>query len=327
MGARVGLLTDAAMDAHEARGHPERPERRAAAVAGVEDGARVAGATLDRIAFEPASDSAIARIHPDHYVEALDEVAAHGGGWVDPDTFVAARSMEAARLAAGATMRAAREAAGGAAQVAFAVVRPPGHHAMATRASGFCLLNSIALAVADLRAAGIARRIAIVDWDVHHGDGTHSIFDADADLCYTSTHQMPLFPGTGSADERGSGEAVGTKHNRPLPPGAGDEAFLAAWREDLLPAIAAFRPEAILVSGGYDAHALDPLAELRVTDAGFGALAEAVGALARSVSVRGIALTLEGGYDLPALRSSVAASVEGLLRGLGAAPGYTRASE
>jgi acetoin utilization deacetylase AcuC-like enzyme len=198
---------------------------------------------------------------------------------------------------------------------------------MATRASGFCLLNSMAIAVADLRAAGIARRIAIVDWDVHHGDGTQSIFDADPDLCYCSTHQSPLFPGTGAADERGTGAAVGTKHNRPLPPGSGDESFLATWNDDLLPAIAAFRPEAILVSAGFDAHVDDPLAELRVTEAGFGALAEAVGAVARGASVRGVALTLEGGYDLPALQDSAAASVEGLLRGLEPSPGYTRASE
>ena len=163
--------------------------------------------------------------------------------------------------------------------MAFAAVRPPGHHAARGRGSGFCLLNNVAIAVAGLRARGIAERVAIVDWDVHHGNGTQAIFDADPALCYTSTHESPHYPGTGARGETGAGDAAGTKHNRPLPPGSGDEAFVAAWREELLPAIEAFAPEAILVSAGYDAHADDPLAALEVTEAGFEAVAVLVGAL------------------------------------------------
>jgi acetoin utilization deacetylase AcuC-like enzyme len=220
------------------------------------------------------------------------------------------------RAAAGATIQAARAVMGGAAPVAFAVVRPPGHHASGERAAGFCLVNNVALAVEALRADGIADRVAIVDWDVHHGDGTQAIFEADADVFYASTHQSPLYPGTGAPEESGSGEAVGTKRNVALPPGSGDDAFVAAWRELLLPELERFAPAAVLVSAGYDAHRDDPLAHLEVTDAGYGAVAREIGALATRLGLPGVALTLEGGYDLAALRASAAATVRGLLEGL-----------
>jgi acetoin utilization deacetylase AcuC-like enzyme len=200
--------------------------------------------------------------------------------------------------------------------VAFAVVRPPGHHARRERAAGFCLLNNVAVAAMALRAGGLAQRIAILDWDVHHGDGTQAIFDADPDLCYASTHQMPLYPGTGDAADRGAGAGLGSKHNAPLPPGSGDAAFTEAWMTRLLPAVEAFAPEAILVSAGYDAHRLDPLAELEVTEAAYRDVAAAIGRIARDGDLRGVALTLEGGYDLDALRASAAATVAGLLAGL-----------
>jgi acetoin utilization deacetylase AcuC-like enzyme len=212
-------------------------------------------------------------------------------------------------------VQAARAAAAGRAEVAFAVVRPPGHHAAEARGSGFCLLNNVAIAVAALRRDGTARRIAILDWDVHHGDGTQEIFDADPDLCYASTHQSPLYPGTGSADERGTGAAAGTMHNHPLAPGAGDREFTAAWTEHLLPAIEAFAPDALLVSAGYDAHAADPLSHLAVTAAGYRTVSAAVGALSARLGLAGVALTLEGGYDLDALRESAASTVRGLLEG------------
>jgi acetoin utilization deacetylase AcuC-like enzyme len=228
--------------------------------------------------------------------------------------------MRAASLAAGGTLHAAIAVATGSAEVAFAVVRPPGHHASRGRGSGFCLLNNVAIAVAGMRARGVGERIAIVDWDVHHGDGTQGIFDADPSLCYTSTHQSPLYPGTGTRAEDGTGTGSGTKHNRPLAPDSGDEAFTAAWRDDLLPAIESFAPDAILVSAGYDAHVDDPLANLEVTEEGFAEVARLVGALSARLRLPGVALTLEGGYDLDALRASAAASVRGILAGRGSDP-------
>ena len=304
------------MATHAAPGHPERPERLDAVVAGVSDGAGTAGAVLVREAPEPASDADLARVHSAWHLRRLDDAAAAGGGWIDGDTYLAAESMVAARLAAGGTIRAALAAAAGEASVAFAAVRPPGHHAAAERSSGFCLLNNVALAAARLRADGLAERPAILDWDVHHGDGTQAIVDAQRDVFYASTHQSPLYPGTGDAGERGIGEAAGTKRNVPLPPGSGDYEFVDAWLATLLPEVEAFAPDAILLSAGFDAHRDDPLAHLLVTEAGYRAVARAIGALARRRGIAGVAATLEGGYDLYALRRSAAATVTGLLDGL-----------
>ncbi len=316
VGGRVLLLSDEAMAGHQPPGHPERPERLAAVDSGVADAAAEVGATLDRPSVNPAEPEALERVHPAPYLALLDDAARQGGGWIDADTFVGPDSMVAARLAAGATIQAARAACAGEATVAYAVVRPPGHHARRERAAGFCLLNNVSVAALALRAAGLAQRIAILDWDVHHGDGTQAIFDADPDLCYASTHQMPLYPGSGAASEQGVGPGLGTKHNIPLPPGSGDDAFIHAWLMRLLPAVEAFGPEAILVSAGYDAHRLDPLAALEVTADGFGTVAEGVGRMARAGGIAGVALTLEGGYDLEALHDSASATVVGLLAGL-----------
>jgi acetoin utilization deacetylase AcuC-like enzyme len=307
----VWLLTDAAMDAHASPGHPERPERRLAVADGVRD---AAGDALSEPSVEEVEAAHLTAIHPPAYLAALENAEAAGGGWLDPDTYLVRGSLRAARLAAGATVQAAIAARSGETQVAFAVVRPPGHHAQASRGTGFCLLNNVAVAVAALRAAGVAR-IGIVDWDVHHGDGTQAIFDADPNLCYASTHQSPLYPGTGDPSERGVGQAEGTKHCYPLRPGDGDDAFVAAWRDELLPVIESFGPEALLVSAGYDAHAADPLASLMLTADGFGTVAELVGAMSARLGLAGVALTLEGGYDLDALRESAAATVHGLLAG------------
>jgi acetoin utilization deacetylase AcuC-like enzyme len=310
----IWLLTDAAMDAHAFAGHPDGPERRDAVAAGVRD---AAGDALVEPAVQEIDEATLAALHDPVYVAALEEIDDRGGGWLDPDTFVVRGSLRAARLAAGATLQAAVAAQSGEAEVAFAAVRPPGHHAARSRGSGFCLLNNVAVAVAGLRRRGLAQRIAVVDWDVHHGDGTQAIFDADPDLCYASTHQSPLYPGTGAPDEHGAGAA----HNRPLPPGAGDGAFVEAWRAELFPAIEGFRPDAVLVSAGYDAHAADPLANLRVSDDGFAEVAGLLGALSARLGLPGLALALEGGYDLAALRASAAATVRGLLEGRRGATG------
>lgn len=313
----VWLLTDAAADAHAWPGHAERPARREAVARGVR---QAAGDRLVEPAVAEVDDATLTAIHNAEYLALLARAEAAGGGWLDPDTYLVSGSVRAARLAAGATVQAVLAVHDGAAEVAFAAVRPPGHHAARARAAGFSLLNSVAVAVAALRSRNV-RRVAIVDWDVHHGDGTQAIFDADPELCYASTHQVPLYPGTGDAAERGTGAARGTKHNRPLPPGAGDDEFVAAWREDLLPAVEAFGPEAIVVSAGYDAHADDPLAHLEVTTDGFGSVARLVGGLSARLGLGGVALTLEGGYDLDALRDGAAGTVRELLAGRADGPG------
>lgn len=308
----IWLLTDAAMDAHRAPGHPERPERREAAAAGVRD---AAGDGLHEPAVLPATDPELLAVHRRSLLDALEAVEAGGGGWMDPDTYVVPGSLAAARLAAGATIRAAEAAVTGEAEVAFAAVRPPGHHAGASRASGFCLFNNVAVAVAAIRRDRAAARVTIVDWDVHHGNGTQELFEHDPDVLYLSTHQSPFYPGTGRSDERGVGPAEGTVLNREIAAGAGDAEFVGAWRDELLPALDAFAPDAIIVSAGYDAHVADPLAMLRVTEAGYESVARLLGRSAAMAGVPGVALALEGGYDLAAIRGSVAATVRGLLEG------------
>jgi acetoin utilization deacetylase AcuC-like enzyme len=313
-GDQVLLLTDPAMERHAAPGHPERHERLAAVTAGVGAGAAAGGAELSVRVPAPADDDTITAVHDREYLEALDALDAGGGGWIDADTYLAPGSMHAARLAAGAAIEAALAVTSGEFVIAFSVSRPPGHHASARRAAGFCLLNNIAIAAVALRRAGRAQRIAILDWDVHHGDGTQAIFDEDPDLLYASTHQRPLYPGSGSPEERGRGAAAGTMHNVTLSPGADDGAFVEAWRE-LLGAVREFRPEAILISAGYDGHRDDPLANLAVTEDGYRAVSEAVAWVSEDLGLQGTALVLEGGYDLRALERSAAATVEGLLRG------------
>ena len=311
-GLHVLLLTDPVMERHAAPGHPERYERLAAVAAGVEVGTAAAAARLVKRSPAAADDEAITAVHDPEFLAALDQLDANGGGWIDPDTYLAPGSMYAARLAAGAAIDAGMAVARGEVAAAFSVSRPPGHHASARRAAGFCLLNNIAIAAVALRRAGLAQRIAILDWDVHHGDGTQAIFDQDPDLLYASTHQRPLYPGSGSPEERGRGAAAGTKHNMTLSPGADDADFAAAWHE-LLGPVRDFRPEAILVSAGYDGHRDDPLANLAITEAGYRSVAQALGELVSQLELPGIALVLEGGYDLEALQRSAAATIEGLL--------------
>ncbi|MFN2484749.1 MAG: histone deacetylase family protein [Candidatus Limnocylindria bacterium] len=314
----VLLVTDAAMERHPAPGgHPERPARLAAAASGVSDAVARAGESLHVDRADPAGDDELTRVHDRAYVALLRTLDARGGGWLDPDTFLGSGSLDAARVAAGATIAAAAAVAADRHVIGFAIVRPPGHHAARSRAAGFCLFNNVAIAAESLRADGAARRIAIVDWDVHHGDGTQEIYEADPDVWYGSTHQTGIYPGTGTAEQAGVGAAHGTKLNRPLRPGSGDEAFVGTWSQDLLPALAAFAPDAVVVSAGYDAHTSDPLATLRVSSDGFRRVAERLGEVVGDLGLRGVTLTLEGGYDLDALRSSTAATVEGLLSALG----------
>lgn len=308
----VLLLTDPAMAAHAWPGHPERPERLEAVIAGVADGARNGGARFVQRSGVPATLDQLGRVHDPRYLELLDTVAAGGGGWLDPDTYVVEDSAAAGRLAAGLAVEAAQAVRAGEADVAFAAVRPPGHHAHRDQGKGFCLVNNVAVAAISLLDLETTSRVVILDWDVHHGDGTQAIFESNPSVLYASTHQFPWYPGTGSLAEQSA-----TRVNVPLPAGSGDEAFISAWRDTIMPRVEAFAPAAILVSAGYDAHLDDPLAGLMVTSTGFREVAVEVGTLARRLEVPGVALTLEGGYDPDALRACAAATIQGLLAGLG----------
>jgi len=310
MPARVLLLTDSGMSDHAAIGHPERPERLGATVQGVTDGAVAVNATLDRPAVEPADDLALQLVHTAWYLETLDAAAARGGGWVDPDTYLGHASRAAARLAAGATLQAAVAVAGSHAEVAFAVVRPPGHHAGPERAAGFCIINNVAVAAAWLRQAGLAQRIAIVDWDVHHGDGTQAIFEADPELCYASTHQSPLYPGTGAINEQGADKGFGCNLNIPLPPGATGDVYVAGLDRVVGPLVQVFEPTWLLISAGFDAHRRDPLTDLGLTSGDFGLITRR---LIELVPTAKRIMVLEGGYDLQALADSSGAAMAALL--------------
>jgi acetoin utilization deacetylase AcuC-like enzyme len=305
--ARVLVTSIDGHDRHDTgRHHPEGPARLGAASRGVEDAhlgdLLVAGA--GRVATRAELEAA----HDSRYLDALEQYASQGGGALDPDTVVSTGSFDTARHAVGCGLAAIEALQGGAADAAFVAVRPPGHHAAAAVGRGFCLLNSIAVGAAVLAGAG--ERVLVVDWDVHHGNGTQEIFWDDPRVCYVSTHQWPWYPGTGSAAETGGPAAPGLTVNVPLPAGATGDVALAALDEVVAPHVERFAPSWVLVSAGFDAHRADPLAELELSAGDFGLLARRVAAFAPR---RGrLVAFLEGGYDLDALRRCVTATVSAI---------------
>ncbi len=287
--------------------HPETPARLDAVLAALD---APAFAALDRRAAPEATRRQIARVHDAAHVEAvLAAIPAEGRAHLDADTAVSPGSGAAALRAAGALCAAVDAVIGGAATNAFCAVRPPGHHAEAARAMGFCLFNNVAVGAAQARAVHGLRRVAVVDFDVHHGNGTQHMFADDADLFYASTHQWPYYPGSGAADESGVGNIV----NAPLPAGADGAAFRQAMETRILPALRRFAPEMILVSAGFDAHADDPLAGLALDDDDFAWVTGELTALAADCCDRRLVSTLEGGYDLGALARGTAAHVGALM--------------
>jgi acetoin utilization deacetylase AcuC-like enzyme len=306
---RTALLRDDAFAGHDTGMHPENPRRYRAILAALDD----AGLLGDRpeITHAPATDDAILRVHTEAHLHQLQALAAAGGAWIDPDTLVAPDSLDAARRAAGAALAATGAVLAGEVRRAFALGRPPGHHATAGEAMGFCLLNSVAIAAAHARHLG-AGRVAIVDWDVHHGNGTQDIFYKEGDVWYASIHQSPLYPGTGHRGETGAGPGAGATSNSPLPPGSGDAEWLAAFDADVAPFVERSRPDLILLSAGYDAHHDDPIGGCRVTDDGFAALVERTRTLADRLCDGRLVAVLEGGYDPAALGRCVARTVQTL---------------
>jgi acetoin utilization deacetylase AcuC-like enzyme len=284
-------------------GHPERPER-LAAVGRALDAVRPA---LTPLPARAADDAEILRVHERGLLEHVSAAVASAPTRLDPDTFVAQRSLEVARLAAGAAIDLAAAVAKGEARTGLAAVRPPGHHAETDRAMGFCLFNNVAIAARALQAEHGVGKVLILDWDVHHGNGTQQAFETDPSVLYFSMHQFPYYPGTGSFGEIGSGRGEGATVNVPLPAGAGDEEYVGVMQRVFGPVARAFRPELILVSAGFDAHRDDPLAAMNVSAAGYEALAGIVRALAEDVCAGRVACVLEGGYAASGLEQGVGA--------------------
>jgi acetoin utilization deacetylase AcuC-like enzyme len=288
-------------------GHPERPERYdvMSVVAGQwrNRGARV-------VEPDRATREQLARVHDGAYLDELGETAGQAV-MLDPDTFTSPESWEVATVAAGAALKAVDAVLGGTVTRAVALVRPPGHHAEPSRAMGFCLLNNVAIAAADALARGVAR-VAIVDFDVHHGNGTQCAFLGDPRVLFVSTHQWPYYPGSGHESEVGVGDGAGYTVNVPMAAGATDDDYDVVFRQVVVPVVTLFNPGLVLVSAGYDAHALDPLGGMRMTEAGYARLTRHLVAVADQSSAGRLVMVTEGGYHLPALAASLDASLRAL---------------
>ena len=281
-------------------GHPESPERAEVMTAVAREWRAHNG---EVIAPREATHEQLARVHSQQH---LDRIAATEGRAVafDPDTYTSPESVEIARLAAGATIDGVERVMGAAATRAFALVRPPGHHAERHRVMGFCLYNNVAAGAAHARSLG-ARRVAIVDYDVHHGNGTQDIFQSNPDVLYVSLHQYPYYPGTGAADEIGSGDGRGFTVNVPLEVGAVDEDYRLAFSSVVVPVLKQFGPDFIIVSAGFDAHERDPLAGMRLSTEAFGAMTADIRRVADECCAGRLVAVTEGGYDLRALSDSM----------------------
>lgn len=291
-------------------GHPERPDRLRAVAVALEDERFSA---LDRILAPQAAPEAVLSVHPLAFVKKVEgSIPENGIVSIDADTSVSPKSWEAVLTAVGAANAAVDGVFMGAADNVFVASRPPGHHAERQRAMGFCLFNAVAVAARHAQSKHGAERVAIVDWDVHHGNGTQDIFWDDPSVLYCSTHQMPLYPGTGAKDEVGEGNNI---VNAPLSPNTGSGTFREAMRSRILPAVDAFAPDLILISAGFDAHHRDPLAQINLVEDDFDwATGQLMALSARHAKGRLVSL-LEGGYDLQGLSASVAAHVARLMKG------------
>lgn len=301
---RTALLQSPRFQDHDTGSHPENATRLQAIAAALDR--EQAHVIRPEIPFGPATDEALMRVHDARYVAGLRDFTAQGGGWLDADTYAGPDSFQIAALGAGAGVAAVDAVLDSVVQRAFVLCRPPGHHATPQRGMGFCLFNTVAVAAEHALDRGI-ERVLIVDWDVHHGNGTQDAFYDSDRVLFCSLHQSPLYPGTGAAYEQGEGTGLGYTLNVPLPAGTDDARYLAAFDEFVVPAANAFQPQIVLISAGFDAHQRDPLANLRLTTSCFAALAERVAKIANDHAQGRVIAILEGGYDPPALAESVLA--------------------
>ncbi len=314
----LGYVLDEIFVQHRApSGHPERPARAEA----VRDALVQAGIAQrgTHVATRPATDDELARVHAGSYLTQLERTVPGNTGWLDPDTYYSPRTWEAALAAAGSTTELATRLMTGELSQALSVVRPPGHHATRDQAMGFCLINNGAVAAAGARAAGAAR-VAIVDWDVHHGNGTQDIFWNDPAVLYISVHQFPYYPGTGAPTEVGGERAKGTTLNVGLPAGSGDDIYAAVFDHVFLPAIGKFAPDVLMISAGFDAFEHDPLAGMRVTHEGFAQMAQRLRYAADRACRGRILSVLEGGYDLDGLAGGMTAVLAALTQPVASPP-------
>ena len=308
----VGFIYDPIFLEHDTGAHPENPGRMTATLALLEGSGVLS--RLERLAARDATPEELAFVHDPRYVAGVKRVADEGGGWVDPDTLITPRSYDVARRVVGATLAALDAVMRGDVASAFCLVRPPGHHARPMQAMGFCLFNHVAVAAEYARRVHSLERVAIIDWDVHHGNGTQDAFYDDGGVLYVSTHEYPFYPGTGAAEETGEGAGRGCSVNIPMPHGSGDPEHARAFEEVVVPVVRRFRPELLLVSAGYDAHFADEIALQRVSVDGYGAMASMVRELAGELCGGRLIVALEGGYHMVALPWCVRRTIE-VMRG------------
>jgi acetoin utilization deacetylase AcuC-like enzyme len=313
MPPNVALFYDPLFLGHETLSHPESPRRVEACLELLETSGLAA--RLDRLPSRDATEEELARIHNPDYIRAMQRLDIKSPVMVTPDTVASPRTYAAAVRAAGACLSATEAVVRGEAAGAFCLTRPPGHHAIVAAPMGFCFFNSVAVAAAHARAALGLARVAFVDIDIHHGNGTQDAFYADGSVLYVSTHQYPFYPGTGWCEEAGEGAGAGATLNLSLPAGCGDAEYAHVYDEVIVPKLRRFRPELLLVSAGYDAHWADPIdgSKMRLSCAGYAALVARLREAASELCYGRLVLALEGGYDLTALPWSVRNSVEVLL--------------
>jgi acetoin utilization deacetylase AcuC-like enzyme len=304
----VGFVYDEIFLKHAVpSGHPERPDRLKNLVGELQ--ARGTWKKLRHLSPRPVTKQELLAVHSDNHIEHVREVSGRGGGMLDEgETYASPKSYEVATFAAGAVIVAIDALVAGTVTSAFCAVRPPGHHAERETPMGFCLFNNIAVGARYALHVHKKRRIAILDWDVHHGNGTQHCFEEDDRVLFISLHQYPFYPGTGSRSERGRGKGLGATINIPLPVGTGEEGYARAFHDEIIPALKAFSPEMLLISAGFDAHKDDPLAGMMLTESSYALFTRLMQGIAPIASV------LEGGYDLYALAESVDAHLRVLLR-------------